>query len=295
MTADPQRNVAALARLQDYRMRSLRWRSEHPAQATAPPGGVPTAARRGADRDELDRLDAAMQALGVPQPKLTAPLASTLRHAVEGELREQLLAWLPLVTSFWAPDGELAALGDATSHDAARLRQVLADEGFEHVLDVELDGRHRVQLWVHRSDGLLAEVNDTRGPGGDWVTENVRVRGCVEVVDLELLLAGTVGTNPVHIRGEDVATRFATVRLSVHLARPRRSLRVGLAVLRVAARPALPWPTPGVDGWIGPDSLNAASPAGLEETRPASVVASGTALFGLPADVHDLFGPNLLA
>ncbi|MGW7537781.1 hypothetical protein [Amycolatopsis sp. NPDC054798] len=296
MTGDSaaERGAAAIGRLQEYMARSRRWRAEHPDQAMQPPGGVRDAADRRAEEDKLDRLDEAMRAYGAPAPKLTVPLDSTTGHAVEGELREQLLDWLPLVTAHWAPDGELAALDDVTSNRPQRLRAVLADEGFDYIHDAQLDDRHRVQLWVHRTDGLLAQVNDTRFDGR-WTTENARVHGCVEVLDRELLLAGTVGTNDVHIPGEDATTRFAAISLALHLARPRRSLRVSLAAVRAAARPALPWPAPAVDGWIGPDSLNpAAGLADLEDTRPASVVASGTALLGLPADVHDAFGPNLV-
>lgn len=291
-----ERSAAATSRLRELMERSRRWRAAHPAQAPVPPGGLPSREKRQAERAKLDEFEAGMAALGAPGPTFPVPVASTLQHVVTGELREQLLDWLPTVTEFWLTDGELAALGDAASGQAERLVEVLADEGFEHVHVARLNERYRAQLWVHPRDGLLAEVVEmfSQLSGGSWETEIAGVHGCVEVLDAELLSAGVHLTNLVHVPGTGERTRFERVTMRLYLPRMVRSLRAQLAALRVAARPALPWPAPGLDSWIGPDSLGPVSDFD-GKTSPSSEAATLAALAELPARVHDLFGPNLMA
>ncbi|SFQ27839.1 hypothetical protein [Amycolatopsis rubida] len=297
--AAAERGEAAIRRLRELMAVSRQWRAEHPEQVPARPGGFPSREKRRAERERLERHETAMLVYGAAGPDFPVPPESTARYVVTGELREDLLDWLPLVTSFWSADGELAELGDVTSGRAARLAEVLAAEGFGLVQDAPLDERHRMQLWVHPEDGLLAEVNATTlwQPGGSWVAESVRVHGCVEALDYELLVTGAGSAHLVHIPGMAETTRFAQVCIRSYLSRPERSLRVSLAVLRAAARPALPWPAPGISGWLGPAFLtydDAGECAGRFRS-PASEVASFAALAELPAVVHDLFGPNLMS
>uniref|UniRef100_UPI003F4942EF hypothetical protein n=1 Tax=Amycolatopsis sp. CA-096443 TaxID=3239919 RepID=UPI003F4942EF len=296
--AAPGRGGAALGRLLELMERSRRWRARHPDLVPAvTPGAVPTAEDRRREREALARYDAmalrnAVE-LGVPMPPEHP--GPQWQQVVTGEDREALLDWLPLVCSYWAADGELAEMGDVVSDATeAQARDLLAREGFEHVHDAELAEEHRVRLFLHRRDGLLAEIYASRWSGG-WEAETVTVRGCVEVLDDDLLACGPhrwleIGPDPRQ-------TRYAAINAYLHLGRPQRSLRVQLAVLRAAARPALPWPHPGIDSWLGPSSLSESADFSPEATRAseaASKTASRLALAGMPQHVHDLLGPTLI-
>ncbi|MFI5614663.1 hypothetical protein [Amycolatopsis sp. NPDC051903] len=288
----------ALARLHALMVQSRRWREQHPDQVAAvPPGYVSTEKSRRVEDEAAAAFDWSRLVYG-QWPEYLAWPQSTLQQVVGGPVREQLLDWLPEMAGWWVPQAELAALGDLTRDSTGQdARQLLLEEGFSPLPGAVLHPCHRLQLMLHAADGLLAEIHEAESlvdPAGGFELRHVRVYGCVKILDRDLLHTGTHGISNV-LDGDRQRTRFAAGRLTGLPGGGAGSLRVALAVLRAATRPALPWPHPPITTWMGPGSLpGLPADSTHEDTVAASTAATRRVLDDLPRHVHELLGPNLM-
>lgn len=285
----------ALIRLRELRAVSTLWRARHPDQVSPLRAYRSTTETRQAERAAADEVWQRLAVHGTLPPSVALWPEKALQHTVTGVEREDILDWLPTVCRCFSPPGERRALDDitvgTTGDDAER---VLTSEGFTREL-VTWIGDHRLRLLLHENDGLLAEVLEYRRPGKDPFLQHVQVYGVRSVVDRDLLFSFDIGIifNPDFHGG---LGRCVTVELYVHPWDSGSSLRVMLAVLRLASAPALRWPVPPIDCGIGPqDSLV----PNRYELAPDSLAAAYRAatrdlLARLPEHVHDVLGPNLM-
>jgi hypothetical protein len=307
---DPQQRyrAAALTRLWDLRDRELRRAGDSTpkriAERIAAGGGNYPEPPSPLNSRELAAADRAERS-GRWQARW-APEAEPDQQLVTGRWREQLVQWLPEVTSFWSTPRQREALDGFTPDTTlTQIRTTLAAEGFVQVADLHRNGARPIGagdvtagtldhpvpdpgdlgpgnvdlVLCHPTDALLASISTWDNGTGQATDPTVGIYFNAIALDRELF---TLAVRADHVRdGDNRLTGICRGRIDSRPTTPNwsKSLRVQLAALRAFSRPVAPW--------------RSAPHIHLGRDDSDQQVLHRTMIDQLPSWVHELLGIEL--